>query len=408
MSAHDGTLDQAAPALLSEREQRGNITRLTLAQALAGANSVVVYATGAIVGHMLAADKALATLPISIFVVGMAACILPSGVIARCHGRRTAFLVGTGAGVLAGLLAALAVMLGSFWLFCLGTFFGGAYAAVVLSFRFAAADGVSPARRARALSLVMGGGVAAGVVGPQLVTHTMYLLPAHMFMASFLAQALVAALSALVLLGVRLPKPSAAQIAGGRPLADIVRQPLFIIAVTCGAVSYLLMNFLMTAAPLAMQMCGHSQHSANLGLQWHVIAMYAPSFFTGRLIARFGAGRVVATGLLLTGISIAVGLTGVEVAHFWLTLILLGVGWNFGFVGASAMVLQCHRPEENTRVQSLNDFIVFGTMALGSFASGGVLAAYDWSAVLWVSLIPLGLAVLALVTTPPEHRVRAN
>lgn len=408
MSAHDGSLDQDAPALLSEREQRGNIARLTLAQALAGANSVVVYATGAIVGHMLAADKALATLPISIFVVGMAACILPSGVIARRHGRRAAFLVGTGAGGLAGLLAALAVMLGSFWLFCLGTFFGGAYAAVVLSFRFAAADGVSPARRARALSLVMGGGVAAGVVGPQLVTHTMYLLPAHMFMASFLAQALVAALSALVLLGVRLPKPSAAQIAGGRPLADIVRQPLFIIAVTCGAVSYLLMNFLMTAAPLAMQMCGHSQHSANLGLQWHVIAMYAPSFFTGRLIARFGAGRVVATGLLLTGISIAVGLTGVEVAHFWLTLILLGVGWNFGFVGASAMVLQCHRPEENTRVQSLNDFIVFGTMAVGSFASGGVLAAYDWSAVLWVSLIPLGLAVLALVTTPPEHRVRAN
>lgn len=407
MSAHDGTLDQAAPALLSEREQRGNIVRLTLAQALAGANSVVVYATGAIVGHMLAADKALATLPISIFVVGMAACILPSGMLARRHGRRAAFLVGTGAGVLAGLLAALAVQLGSFWLFCLGTFFGGAYAAVVLSFRFAAADGVSPARRARALSLVMGGGVAAGIVGPQLVSHTMYLMP-NMFMASFLAQALVAALSALVLLGVRLPRPSAAQIAGGRPLADIVRQPLFIIAVTCGAVSYLLMNFLMTAAPLAMQMCGHSQHSANLGLQWHVIAMYAPSFLTGRLIARFGAGRVAATGLLLTGISIAVGLTGVEVAHFWLTLILLGVGWNFGFVGASAMVLQCHRPEENTRVQSLNDFIVFGTMALGSFASGGVLAAYDWSAVLWVSLIPLGLAVLALVTTPPEHRVRAN
>ncbi|WP_185268454.1 MFS transporter [Halopseudomonas xiamenensis] len=404
MSAHDGSLDQDAPALLSEREQRGNIARLTLAQALAGANSVVVYATGAIVGHMLAADKALATLPISIFVVGMAACILPSGVIARRHGRRAAFLVGTGAGVLAGLLA---VMLGSFWLFCLGTFFGGAYAAVVLSFRFAAADGVSPARRARALSLVMGGGVAAGIVGPQLVSHTMYLLP-NMFMASFLAQALVAALSALVLLGVRLPKPSAAQIAGGRPLTDIVRQPLFIIAVTCGAVSYLLMNFLMTAAPLAMQMCSHSQHSANLGLQWHVIAMYAPSFFTGRLIARFGAGRVVAAGLLLTGISIAVGLTGIEVAHFWLTLILLGVGWNFGFVGASAMVLQCHRPEENTRVQSLNDFIVFGTMAVGSFASGGVLAAYDWSAVLWVSLIPLGLAVLALVTTPPEHRVRAN
>src|SRR5690606_20191920 len=155
-----------------------------------------------------------------------------------------------------------------------------------------------------------------------------------------------------------------------------------------GAVSYLLMNFLMTAAPLAMQLCGHSQENANLGLQWHVIAMYAPSFFTGRLITRFGATRIVMAGLLLTALSAAVGLTGLDVAHFWLTLVLLGVGWNFGFIGASSMVLECHRPEEKTRVQSLNDFIVFGTMAIGSFASGGVLAAYDWDVVLWVSFVP--------------------
>ena len=179
----------APAAELSPREQRGNIARLTIAQALAGANAVVVYATGSIVGNMLAPDKALATLPLSIFVVGMAACILPAGAIARRHGRRAAFLAGTGCGVLVGLLAALAVVLGSFWLFCLGTFFGGAYAAVVLSFRFAAADGVSPERRARALSFVMGGGVLAGVVGPQLVTHTMYLWPAHMFAATFIVQA---------------------------------------------------------------------------------------------------------------------------------------------------------------------------------------------------------------------------
>ena len=208
----------------------------------------------------------------------MAACILPAGAIARRHGRRAAFLAGTGCGVLVGLLAALAVVLGSFWLFCLGTFFGGAYAAVVLSFRFAAADGVSPERRARALSFVMGGGVLAGVVGPQLVTHTMYLWPAHMFAATFIVQAAVAAASALVLLGVRLPMPGPADAAGGRPLAFIARQPRFVTAVVCGAVSYLLMNFLMTAAPLAMHLCGHSQEDANLGLQWHVIAMYAPSF----------------------------------------------------------------------------------------------------------------------------------
>ncbi|AUT49847.1 MFS transporter [Achromobacter sp. AONIH1] len=394
----------APAAELSPREQRGNIARLTIAQALAGANAVVVYATGSIVGNMLAPDKALATLPLSIFVVGMAACILPAGAIARRHGRRAAFLAGTGCGVLVGLLAALAVVLGSFWLFCLGTFFGGAYAAVVLSFRFAAADGVSPERRARALSFVMGGGVLAGVVGPQLVTHTMYLWPAHMFAATFIVQAAVAAASALVLLGVRLPMPGPADAAGGRPLAFIARQPRFVTAVVCGAVSYLLMNFLMTAAPLAMHLCGHSQEDANLGLQWHVIAMYAPSFFTGRLIMRFGAGRMVSAGLALTGISAAIGLMGLDVAHFWVTLVLLGLGWNFGFVGASALVLECHRPEERTKVQSLNDFIIFGIMAVGSFASGGLLAAYDWRTVLWVSFIPLALAVIALARSAAYTR----
>lgn len=329
----------------------------------------------------------------------MAVCILPAGAIARRYGRRAAFLAGTGSGVITGLLAAAAVVSGSFWLFCLATFFGGAYAAVVLSFRFAAADGVEPAKRARALSFVMVGGVVAGVVGPQLVNYTMHLWPPHLFAATFLAQAAAAALSALVLLGVRVPPPTAAERAGGRPLSVIARQPLFITAVITGAVSYLLMNFLMTAAPLAMHMEGHSHENANLGLQWHVIAMYAPSFFTGRLITTFGARRISAVGLTLIGLSAAVGLGGLSVAHFWWTLVLLGVGWNFGFLGASAMVLECHRPEEKTRVQSLNDFIVFSLMALGSFASGGLLAAYDWATVLWISFVPLALAVAALTLT---------
>jgi MFS family permease len=386
------------------RYEPGNVPRLAVAQALAGANSVIVFATGAIVGNMLAPSKALATLPISVFVVGMAACTLPAGAIARRHGRRAAFLAGTGCGVLVGLLAAMAVVLGSFWLFCLATLFGGAYAAVVLSFRFAAADCVPLERRARALSAVMAGGVFAGVIGPQLVTHTMDLWPPHLFAATFLAQAGVAALSALVLLGVRLPMPTAAEIAGGRPLGDIARQPRFVIAVICGVVSYMLMNFIMTAAPLAMRLCGLSQESSNLGLQWHVIAMYAPSFFTGRLITRFGAPLVVAAGLALTAASTAVGLAGIDVAHFWLTLILLGVGWNFGFVGASAMVLECHRPEERTRVQSLNDFIVFGTMAVGSFLSGGLLTTYGWNTVLWVSIVPLAVATLALAAASRPSR----
>jgi MFS family permease len=379
------------------RHERGNVLRLAIVQALAGANNTVVYATGAIVGSMLAPDKALATLPISIFVVGMAACTLPAGAIAQRHGRRAAFLAGTGCGVLVGLLSALAVVLGSFWLFCLATFFGGAYAAVVLSFRFAAADCAPPERRPRALSAVMAGGVFAGVIGPQLVTYTMDLWLPYVFAATFLAQAAVAAVSALILLGVQLPKPTAAAAAArGRPLGTIVRQPRFVTAVICGVVSYLLMNFLMTAAPLAMHMCGHSQEFSNLGLQWHVIAMYGPSFFTGRLITRFGAPKVVMAGLVLIAASAAVGLTGIDVAHFWVTLILLGVGWNFGFVGASAMVLECHRPEEKARVQSFNDFVVFGTMVFGSFLSGSLLTTYGWNTVLWLSFAPLALAVGAL------------
>ncbi|MBP1885038.1 MFS transporter [Sinorhizobium mexicanum] len=375
---------------------RGNLARLTIAQALGGANSAVIYSTGAIAGNTLAPTPALATMPISMFVVGMAVSTLPAGAIAQHYGRRTAFLVGTGCGVLVGLLAAVAVVIGSFWLYCAATFFGGVYAAVVLSFRFAAADCVPAERRPRALSFVMAGGVVAGVIGPQLVNNTMYLWMPHMFAASYLAQAAVAALSALLLIGVRLPVPTKVEAAGGRPVGVIARQPRFITAVICGVVSYLLMNFLMTAAPLAMQLCGLSQESSNLAIQWHVVAMYAPSFFTGRLITRFGAPRVVMTGLVLTGISAAVGLTGVDVAHFWITLIVLGVGWNFGFLGASALVLECHRPEEKARVQSLNDFAVFGTMTLGSFLSGGLLTAYGWNTILALSFIPLVLALFAL------------
>lgn len=398
------TASMQGPAdLLPEHIQNGNIWRLSVAQALAGANAVVIYATGSIVGDKLASSPVLATLPVSIFVVGMAACILPVGAITRRHGRRAAFLAGTGAGVLAGLLAALAVVIGSFWLFCLATFFGGSYAAVVLSFRFAAADGVAPARRARALSLVMAGGVAAGIFGPQLVTYTMGLWPAHTFGATFLVQAAVAAISALILLGVRLPMPTQEEKTGGRPLATIVRQPRFIAAATAGAVSYMLMNFLMTAAPLAMIMSGHSQASANTGLQWHVIAMYGPSFFTGSLIARFGAGRIATAGLLLTGVSAVVGLGGADITHFWWFLVLLGLGWNFGFLGASALVLECHRPEEKARVQSFNDFIVFGLMAVGSFSSGGLLSAYGWNTVLWTSFAPLALSIVALAMAAKKH-----
>lgn len=275
MTAELPSLEQDAAAAI--RRERRNVVRLAVAQALAGANSTVVYATGAVIGDLYAPTKALATLPISIFVVGMALATLPAGAIAGRYGRRAAFMVGTGCGVLAGLLASAAVVTASFWLFCTATLLGGAYAAVVLSFRFAAADCTAPERRARALSAVMAGGVFAGVIGPQLVTHTMGMWQPYMFAATYVAQAAVAALSAMILVGVDLPRPPPGQAAAGRPLMSIARQPRFVLAVFCGVVSYLLMNFLMTAAPLAMKLCGLSQESANLGLQWHVIAMYAPS-----------------------------------------------------------------------------------------------------------------------------------
>lgn len=383
------------PALLSADVSRSNLWRLTLAQVLAGANSVVVFATGAIVGSMLAPSPLLATLPISIFVVGMAVCVFPAGELARKYGRKAAFMAGSVAGVLTGLLAMAAMFTGLFWLFCLSTLLGGAYAAVVLSFRFAVTDGLPPEKRPQALSLVMAGGIVAGVIGPQLVTQTMYLWPEKMFAATFLAQAVVAVISGVILYGVQSPAVKE-QHGGGRPLMEIALQPRFISAVVCGAASYMIMNFLMTAAPLAMHMHGHSHESSNLGIQWHVIAMYAPSFFTGKLIARFGAVRISAIGIVLTGISAAVGLLGVDVNHFWWLLILLGIGWNFGFLGASALVLECHKPEEKNRVQSLNDFIIFGLMAIGSFSSGGLLSAYGWQMVLWVSFVPLVLAAVAL------------
>lgn len=382
--------------MLSPAVQRGNIWRLALAQALSGANGVVVFATGSILGHALAPNPALATLPVSIFVIGMALCILPMGVMSRRYGRKTAFIAGAGAGTLAGLCGAWAVRAQSFWLFCLATGLAGVYAAAVLGFRFAAADGVAAERKARALSLVMAGGVAAGVVGPQMINVSMDFWQPTYF-ATFCFQAAVAALSAWVLTGLHLPEAQAVQAAyAARPLSEIVRQPLFVVAVLCGAVSYLLMNFLMTAAPLAMHLHGHSRQAANDGLQWHVIAMFAPSFVTGRLIERFGALLVSGGGLLLIGISIAIALGGESVAIYWTFLVLLGVGWNFGFLGASALVLQCHRPAERTRVQSLNDFVIFSLMAAGSLLSGGLLHAYGWRSVLLVSFAPLLLAILAL------------
>jgi MFS family permease len=379
---------------------RSNVVRLAAAQALTGANAAVIFATGSIVGATLAPDISFATVPLSIYVVGLAAGTLPSGAISRRYGRRVAFIIGTGCGVLTGLLGAFAILHGSFLLFCCATFLGGLYGAVSQSYRFAAADGASAQYRPKAVSWVMAGGVFAGVLGPQLVQWTMDIWPPYLFAFSFLVQAAVALVAMAVLAGVDAPKPAPSDLHGGRPLVEIVRQPRFIAAALCGIIAYPMMNLVMTSAPLAMKICGLSVSDSNFSIQWHIVAMYGPSFFTGSLIARFGAPRIVALGLLLEAGAAAVGLSGITATHFWAALFILGIGWNFSFVGASALVLETHRPQERNKVQAFNDFLVFGMMAVGSFSSGQLLANYGWSAVNLVVFPPvlLGLAVLTLAS----------
>jgi MFS family permease len=379
---------------------RSNVVRLAAAQALSGANSAVIFATGSIVGATLAPNLSFATVPLSMYVVGLAAGTLPTGAISRRYGRRVAFIIGTGCGVLTGLLGAFAILHSSFPLFCCATFLGGLYGAVSQSYRFAAADGASAEYRPKAVSWVMAGGVFAGVLGPQLVQWTMDIWPPYLFAFSFVVQALVALVAMAVLARVDAPKPAPSDLRGGRPLLEIVRQPRFIAAALCGIIAYPMMNLVMTSAPLAMKICGLSVSDSNFGIQWHIVAMYGPSFFTGTLIARFGAPRIVALGLLLEAGAAAVGLSGITAMHFWATLFILGIGWNFSFVGASALVLETHRPQERNKVQAFNDFLVFGMMAVGSFSSGQLLANYGWSAVNLVVFPPvlLGLAVLILVS----------
>jgi MFS family permease len=401
LCGNDGMIDlTAADDISGDARARSNVKRLAAAQALTGANSAVIFATGSIVGATLAPDISLATVPLSMYVVGLAVGTLPTGAISRAYGRRIAFIIGTGCGVLTGLLGAFAILRGSFVLFCCATFLGGLYGAVSQSYRFAAADGASAAYRPKAVSWVMAGGVFAGVLGPQLVQWTMQIWPPYLFAFSFVVQALVALVAMAVLSGVDAPKPAPADVHGGRPLFEIARQPRFIAAALCGVVAYPMMNLVMTSAPLAMKMCGLTVSDSNFGIQWHIVAMYGPSFFTGTLIARFGAPRIVALGLLLEAAGAAIGLSGITAMHFWATLIVLGVGWNFSFVGASALVLETHRPAERNKVQAFNDFLVFGMMAVGSFSSGQLLANYGWSAVNMVVFPPvmLGLAVLAVAS----------
>ena len=368
-----GTIDDALA--------RRNAMVLAVAQALAGGNNTVIVSTASIVGAVLAPDKGLATLPITAMVIGMWFGTLPVGWLARRFGRRFALQIGSVFGVLSGLISYSAVMHGQFWLLLIGTFCGGLYAAAHNSYRFAAADTASEAFRPKVVSWVLAGGVFAAVIGPQLVIFTKDLLSPHMFAASYLGQSACALIAAGVLMFVKIPPLPATRVENPRPLGAIVRTPRFIVAVACGMASYAMMNMVMTSAPLAMIGCGHSVTDATLGIQWHVLAMYAPSFVTGSLISRFGVERITGIGLGLIALTAVVGLAGITVAHFWSALVLLGVGWNLAFIGATTMVTQCHRPHERNKVQAFNDFLIFGSMAVASFSSGQLLEYLGWQAI---------------------------
>jgi predicted MFS family arabinose efflux permease len=390
-----GAASTATATAQPEPSQRRNLHLLVAAQSLGGASAPIIISLGGLVGQMLATDPALSTVPVSLYNLGVALSTIPAAIIMRRLGRRTAYLLGALLGVVSGLIAAWGIARSDFMLFCVGTTMAGFYGACVQSYRFAAADMATPAWRPQAISRVMVGGLIAAVIGPQVVIWTRDALPLAPFAGSFYGQAALALLALPLLALLRIPPPAAATVAGsGRPLMEIAMTPKFIVAVTAGVVTFGLMSFIMTAAPIAMVACGHSVGEAALGIQWHVLAMFAPSLFTGRLVAAIGNYAMTALGLVLIAAAGLLSLGGLDLFNFWGGLILLGVGWNFGFIGATSIVTDCYRPEERAKVQAMNDFLVFGTVALSSFSSGRMLGSAGWDA---INLLMFPLVALVLV-----------
>ncbi|MCG8418202.1 MAG: MFS transporter [Proteobacteria bacterium] len=396
---------------IDDTRARRNAVVLAVAQAFGGAQATIVVAAGSLAGYyLLGADKSLATLPPTSFLIGTACGTVPAALLMRRVGRRAGLMAGMSIGVAAGLISMQGIILGLFWMLCAGSLLGGFAAAFAQQFRFAAADTASEEFRPKAIAWVMAGGVAAGVIGPQTVIHFKDIFDPIPFAGAFLGQAAVMAAAFLVLIFLRIPRlPVAPRHMRGRPILEIMRTPRFIVSVLCAVTAYAIMSFVMTAAPLAMVACGFDTVDAAFGIQWHVIAMFAPSFFTGSLINRFGKETIVATGLLLLLGCALVALSGIDLANFYIALILLGIGWNFGFIGATAMVTETYRPEERAKVQGANDFIVFGIVAFASLMSGQVLAAAGWAAinVIVLPFLVLCFAMLTWLAIDRRRRSRA-
>jgi MFS family permease len=374
-----------------------NLYLLAICQGLFLVNNVVFIAINGLIGLSLAPMGWMATLPVMGYVVGGA---LSTTLVARTQsawGRKVSFQIGLAVGFASTLLCAWAVTDKNFWLLVCATVIAGYYSANGQLYRFAAAELAAPAFRDKAISLVLAGGLIGAIAGPNLATHTRNMFPVP-FAGAYLALALIALVSMLLMAGLAFP-PVAPKVAGsstGRPMGEIMRQPVFIVSTLGAALGYGVMNLLMASTPLAMQVCSLPFEDAAMVLQWHVVGMFAPGFFTGALIKRFGVLQIMAVGVALNAACIAVALSGAGIGQFVVALFLLGVGWNFLFTGGTSLSMQAYRPEEKDRVQGMINFCVFGVMALSSFASGALVTTQGWEMLNLGSLVPVVLTATTL------------
>ncbi len=380
----------------TSRERR-NVAILAANQALFLITAITVMTLSGLVGQRLTPEPALATLPVAMMMVGVVVASLPASLLMKRVGRRAGFIVGTlVGGVAGGALSVLAIDLGSFALFCAGSLLLGVYQAFANLHRFAAADAASPAFASKAISLVLAGGVAAAFLGPLNASRATELLPGIVDAGPYAVIVALSLLGGVLHLGLRMPDERQARTGVQRPVATIARQPAFAVAVLAGTVGYAAMILVMTATPLAMREAGFDLADAATIMQWHVLGMFLPSFVTGHLIARFGLARILLAGATILAGSVAAGVAGQRMGHFWVALVLLGVGWNFLYVGGSALLARTHLPAERGKIQGLNELIVFTAVAIGSLAAGALLHTVGW-ATLNLLLLPF-IATTALVT----------
>ncbi|RUS64965.1 MFS transporter [Pseudorhodobacter sp. E13] len=395
-------------------QSRRNVWVLVAAQAILGAQMPMIFTIAGLAGQTLASNACWATLSISIMVIGSMLSATPLSSIMQAYGRRVGFLIGTAAGALGAGIGAYGLYSGSFPVFLLGALFSGTYMSAQGFYRFAAADTASEDFRPKAISWVMAGGLLSAIIGPQLVkvTAQAFVVP---FMGTYLAVIGLNILGSFLFLGLNIPKPPKPKVgdALGRTRWEMIRTPRIAVAVICATVSYALMNLVMTSSPLAVVGCGYETSNAADVVTAHVLAMYIPSFFTGHLIARFGVEKIIGLGLLILAAAGAVALTGVELENFFAALILLGIGWNFGFIGATSMLAGAHAPHERGRMQGLNDLLVFGGVTMASLSSGGLMncsggsVEEGWAAVN-MAMVPFlvlaGGALIWLAMQPKETR----